>query len=121
MRTDIYEKRPSGMDEYLAVYGWHFSKKMAQMAANIRYGAQLWNPEYMERMMDKTEIHKHAKGYDHYYLVAMFRSVYPYLTDRQVVSMVDNYLAHEYDTAPFSRFYADSVATSTPIIWEDML
>lgn len=28
MRLDVRDKFPSGMEEYLATYGWHFSKKM---------------------------------------------------------------------------------------------
>ena len=31
-RLDIYDKFPSGMQQYLGCYGWHFSKRMAQFA-----------------------------------------------------------------------------------------
>jgi hypothetical protein len=30
MRLDARDKFPSGMEEYLARYGWHFSKKMCE-------------------------------------------------------------------------------------------
>lgn len=29
MRLDARDTFPSGMEEYLSNYGWHFSKKMA--------------------------------------------------------------------------------------------
>ena len=31
-RMDIYEMMPSGMNEYLSNYGWHFSKKLCEHA-----------------------------------------------------------------------------------------
>ena len=37
MRLDIRSSFPSGMEEYLEYYGWHFSKKMEEWAASKMY------------------------------------------------------------------------------------
>ena len=34
MRLDIYDKMPSGLEDYLTYYGWHFSKKLCDFATN---------------------------------------------------------------------------------------
>lgn len=34
MRLDTNSNFPSGMTEYLSIYGWHFSKKMCEFAVN---------------------------------------------------------------------------------------
>lgn len=121
-RTDIYERRPSGMDEYLAIYNWHFSKRMAEFAArNFCKGVGLYQPEVFEKLCQGTEVLRLMKGYDAYYLAARIRHTHPSLSERQVICMVEDCLRNDYDTAPLTRFYADTMATDTPIIWEDML
>ena len=37
MRLDNYGAYPSGMKEYLSIYGWHFSKKMCEWAISRMY------------------------------------------------------------------------------------
>lgn len=37
MRLDSREKFPSGMEDYLSQYGWHFSKKMCEYATSRMY------------------------------------------------------------------------------------
>ena len=37
MRLDNYGAYPSGMKEYLSIYGWHFSKKMCEWAVSRMY------------------------------------------------------------------------------------
>ena len=37
MRLDYRTKFPSGMEEYLEYYGWHFSKKMVEWATSRMY------------------------------------------------------------------------------------
>ena len=121
-RTDIYEIKPSGMEEYLSIYNWHFSKRLAEFAARtFCNGSGLYQPEVFERLCQGTDVLRLNKGYDAYYLAAKFKSVYPHLQERQVISMVESYLRYEYDTAPMTRFYADSMALAQPIIWEDMI
>ena len=36
-RLDSYSGYPSGMEEYLSAYGWHFSKKMCDWAVSKMY------------------------------------------------------------------------------------
>lgn len=121
-RSDIYEKRPSGMDEYLALYGWHFSKKMAQWAAKVFCNdITLMSPEKMEQLTKNTSIPKIAKGYDAYYLAAKMKSIFQNLSELELIRKVEAYLKTEYDSAAFTRLFADTNATATPIIWEDMI
>ena len=37
MRLDARDKFPSGMEEYLSLYGWHFSKAMCDWACSKMY------------------------------------------------------------------------------------
>ena len=37
MRLDSRATFPSGMEEYLEMYGWHFSKKMCKWASSKMY------------------------------------------------------------------------------------
>lgn len=39
-RLDNYEVKPSGMDNYLQNYGWHFSKKMCEWAVSMMKGRE---------------------------------------------------------------------------------
>ena len=34
MRLDNRDKLPSGFEEYLSIYGWHFSKKLCMWAVS---------------------------------------------------------------------------------------
>lgn len=37
MRLDARDRFPSGMEEYLSHYGWHFSKNMCEWACSKMY------------------------------------------------------------------------------------
>jgi hypothetical protein len=34
MRLDTYSKLPSGLEDYLSCYGWHFNKKLCDFAVS---------------------------------------------------------------------------------------
>ena len=47
MRLDDRQKLPSGMEEYLGYYGWHFSKKMCEWASSKMYRKVAGKKEYI--------------------------------------------------------------------------
>lgn len=121
-RLDNYEKRPSGMDEYLSTYGWHFSKAMAKFAISQFYPDQeLPTIETMNKYASRCVAIKTAKGYDAYFLFVKFRMLIPEMQLGQIALIVDSYLSKNYDTMAFTNFYSDCIANGIPIIWEDNL
>ena len=62
MRLDAREVFPSGMEEYLSQYGWHFSKKMCEWAVSRMYKRnsldkkipiQSWNKDSVDKLLNK--------------------------------------------------------------------
>lgn len=135
MRLDYYAKLPSGMDEYLEYYGWHFSKNMSEWASskmkkkegNIEKSITPFTRESLNSLYDKTGIKPdNAVGYDDVYIANMCKADFwgsSIRTDidlcRWVKDVIDD--VDGYDGMPFTRFYADCVGSGTPIIWEDMI
>lgn len=119
-RTDIYEIKPAGMDKYLSIYGWHFSKAAARFALG-ESKETIMLPAQMEKVSKNYPNIRNAKGYDAYFLIAKFALLYPDFNSAQVIALVDSFLAHSYDSAAFTHFYADCIANDIPIIWEDLL
>lgn len=120
-RMDVYDIRPRGMDAYLSHYGWHFSKPMAEFASK-RFGTgTLHTSELYQSVCSRHSNISNSKGYDAHYLLSKFRKTYPNFSDMQIENIVDSYLANEYDTAAFTRFYADCQANQIPINWEDLI
>lgn len=135
MRLDSYQKFPSGMEEYLNIYGWHFSKKMCDWATSKMYkvinGVKKYitpmTKEQVETLLFNNGISlKNAKGYDCTYIANMV------LADFMGSSILDE--MHQakyikdviddpdaYEGMPFTRFYADCIGSGTPINWEDMI
>lgn len=136
-RLDTNYKFPSGMQEYLDSYGWHFSKKMCEWAVKKmkRKNPQTGKEEPIEFMdLDKTEdfLKKYnvalpeAKGYDVPYSLAMARADFfkSSIADEQHLALfVKDYIGDVdgYPTMPFTRFYADCIGSGIPINWLDML
>ena len=134
-RLDTYENLPSGMREYLAAYGWHFSKKMCEWAISRMKVEKNGKPEKLEAMKrDEVEelLKKLAvklendKGYDAVYVANMAKSDYfkSSIPDEAHLAMfVKDYIddVDSYPGMPFTRFYADCIGSGTPIMWEQML
>ena len=134
-RLDMYDKLPSGMREYLAAYGWHFSKKMCEWAISRMKVEKNGKPEKLEAMKrDEVEelLKKLAvklendKGYDAVYVANMakadyFKSSIP--DEAHLAMFVKDYIddVDSYPGMPFTRFYADCIGSGTPILWEQML
>lgn len=131
-RLDYYDILPAGMEHYISLYGWHFSKAMCEWAVS---GMKDRNKKKVQ-MRSKKEVDEllngygvvidNDKGYDSVFVFHMglsdyFRSsmndetnVAKYVKD--VLDDVDGY-----DGIAFTRFLADCNAKGVPIIWEDMI
>lgn len=136
-RLDANYRFPSGMQEYLDTYGWHFSKKMCEWAVKKmkRKNPQTGKEEpidYMDKDKADEFLKKYnvslpdAKGYDCVYCLNMARADYfkSSIADEQHLALfVKDYMGDVdgYPTIAFTRFYADCIGTGTPINWEDML
>lgn len=134
-RLDTYDNLPSGMREYLATYGWHFSKKMCEWAISRMKVEKNGKPEKLDAMKrDEVEelLKKLAvklendKGYDAVYVANMakadyFKSSIP--DEAHLAMFVKDYIddVDSYPGMPFTRFYADCIGSGTPIMWEQML
>lgn len=135
MRLDEYETLPSGMREYLNLYGWHFSKKMSEWSAKHMYKKQGSTKEYITPYTKETlyDVLKRASitlenenGYDAVYIANMCKSDYlgssvpdEIRLARFVKDTIDD--PDAYDGMPFTRFYADCIGKGVAIQWDDML
>lgn len=132
MRLDSREKLPSGLEEYLSMYGWHFSKKLCTWAvSNMKKEGGTPITPYTKEMVDMLllkygVILNKKMGYDYVFVANMAKADYlgSSLTDEaHLAKFIKDYVDDPdgYDELPMSRFYADIVAKGIPIIWEDMI
>jgi hypothetical protein len=135
MRLDSKETFPSGMQEYLNIYGWHFSKKMCDWATSNMYktvsGAKRYivpiEKEAVDNLLANHNISlRNSKGYDYVYIANMVladfmgSSIKGELEQAKYIrDVIDD--PDGYDGLPFTRFYADCIGSGTPIMWEDMI
>lgn len=136
MRLDARDKFPSGMEEYLSHYGWHFSKSMCDWACSKMYKTDVagrrtyitpWTKDEVDNLLKKYNIILHNKiGYDYVFVANMCKADYmgSSITDEQHVALfIKDYVDDKdgYQELPFTRFYADCVGSGNPIDWGDML
>lgn len=137
MRLDSYDTYPSGMKNYLSIYGWHFSKKMCEWAVSRMYKKEEENKSEQSNSnytRDKVDILlkrydlklENNKGYDDVYVANMCK--FDFLGssidgEMKLAQFIKDYIddADAYEGMPFTRFYADCIGSGTPIIWEDMI
>lgn len=135
MRLDNKGEYPSGMKEYLEMYGWHFSKKMSEWAASRMYKMtggkkshiEPYTKESFESAMTRYG-HKidGVKGYDDIYLANMCKADFygsSILDENSLIKFVKDIIEDPdgYEGLPFTRFYADCIGSGTPINWEDVI
>lgn len=136
MRLDARDKFPSGMEEYLAQYGWHFSKKMYEWAVSNMYKTDTngnrtkvtkITKDAVDKLLESNGIRLNNKfGYDYVFAANMCKSDYlgSSVPDEQHLALfVKDYVDDPdgYPELPFTRFYGDCIGTGTPISWEDMI
>lgn len=135
MRFDINGPFPTGMENYLEYYGWHFSKKMCEWACSKMYkivnnkkeSINALNKEQVDNMLKSSGITlDNNNGYDYVYVANMCKADFlgssilnEQLMSKYIKDVIDD--PDAYDGMPFTRFYADCIGSGTPIIWEDML
>lgn len=131
-RLDDRTGYPSGMEEYLSMYGWHFSKKMCKWAVSRMYKED-GNPiepitrDFFDDLKHSYDIKiSGAVGYDDVYIANMCKA--DFLGDavpdeEHLIRYVKNVIEDPdaYEGMPFTRFYADCIGSGTPIMWEDMI
>ena len=135
-RLDSRAKFPSGMEEYLSMYGWHFSKKLCEWAVgNMTRRGNLGKEErltpYTKEGLDAllkahNVIINNDVGYDALYVLNMAKADYhgsSIIDESRLVKFVKDYLddIDGYDGIATTRFYADCIGSGHPIPWEDVI
>lgn len=130
-RLDNYETKPSGMDNYLQNYGWHFSKKMCEWAVSMMKGREgnsikMVDKNSLEQQLLQRNLKMEHKGYDIVYVYCMAKSDFfgsSLINDEALYKYVYDYIGDKdgYESIAFTRFYADTIAKGIPVIWEDMM
>ncbi len=130
MRLDQRSSFPSGMEEYLSYYGWHFSKKMCEWATSMMYKkeGEKFNPYTKEQVQSifKTSNINVEVTYDVVYLANMVKADFlgsSIIDEIHLAKYVENVVKDPdgYDDMPFTRFYADCIGSGKGINWEDMI
>lgn len=120
------------MEEYLEMYGFHFSKKLFEFAVSMmkpRAGGQFkpWDKEKTEEFLKNYGVNiRGSKGHDLAYIVNMARADYygSSITDENHLALfVSDYATDPdgSDTKAFDHFFIDCVAKGEPIFWSEML
>lgn len=123
------------MEEYLSMYGWHFSKKMCEWASSRMYKMVRDRKQYIEpytresvnALLKQMGIKlNNVKGYDDVYIANMCKADFLDSSVRgedalilYVKDVIDD--PDAYEGMPFTRFYADCIGSGTPIPWEEVL
>ena len=132
MRLDDREEFPTGLEKYLSMYGWHFSKKLYNFAvSNMRKdsGEKITpiTKEALDLLLAKNDIELDNKfGYDYVFVANMCKADYlgsSVPDEAHLAKFVKDYCDDPdgYSELPMTRFYADTIGKGIPIIWEDML
>lgn len=132
MRLDTYSKLPSGLEDYLSYYGWHFNKKLCDFAVSHmkkQGGIKLtpYTKEQVENLMKAHNIEvKQAQGYDCVFVANMAKADYlgsSIIDEVRLLKFVKDYIDDPdgYEGLPMTRFYADVIGKGVVIDWEDML
>ena len=131
MRLDSREKFENGFEEYLSMYGWHFSKKLCKFATDNmkKDGKKLvpYTKEMVDMLLEKHGIELENKyGYDYIFVANMGKADYlgsSIIDEVHLAKFIKDYCDDEdgYSELPMSRYYADIVAKGIPVIWEDMI
>ena len=136
MRLDARDSFPSGMEEYLAQNGWHFSKKMCEWVTGNMYKKDASGKKIKITPLTKENVDELLKrygvvlenkiGYDYVFAANMCKADYlgSSVPDEQRLALfVKDYVDDPdgYPELPFTRFYGDCIGSGRPIIWEDVL
>lgn len=131
MRLDYRDKFPSGMEEYLSYYGWHFNKRMCDWAVSKMKNAsgpiQPYTKEVVDAMLKKHGIVLNTESdYDAVYVANMAKADYfgsSIVDEQHLAKFIKDFIndTDGYDEVAFTRFYADCIAKGCIIPWEDVI
>lgn len=132
MRLDDREEFSTGLEKYLSMYGWHFSKKLCNFAvSNMKKdsGERIVpiTKEALDLLLAKNGVVLDNKfGYDYVFVANMCKADYlgsSVPDESHLAKFVKDYCDDPdgYEELPMTRFYADTIGKGIPIIWEDML
>lgn len=130
MRLDAKSHFPSGMEEYLDFYGWHFNKKMEEWAASRMYkkvnGKKEYITPYTKESLEKILKMEGGITYDAVYVANMCKADFlgSSVPDETHLAKYVKDVCEDpdaYEGMPFTRFYADCIGSGTGINWEEML
>lgn len=134
MRLDYRDNFPSGMEDYLSAYGWHFSKKMCEWACSRMYKRDENGEKKYIIPITKDRLEELLKtngvdipfSYDALYVANMCKADFlgssiksALELPKYVKDVIDD--PDAYEGMVFTRFFADCIGSGTPIDWEDML
>ena len=120
------EPMPSGMEDYLAFYGWHFSKKLCEWAV-AKMKAKMVKKEELDTMFKRFGIDPSLfTGYDAVYVYHMAKSDFgrgSLSDENRLMQYVKEYLTDEdgYDEVAMTRFYADCIGKGEMPDWEECI
>lgn len=130
-RLDIRDRFPSGMEEYLSAYGWHFNKRLCEYALSKMKKTDVSGKESVYHPLSKEKVDGILSrygidsskfiGYDYVYVMNMLRS--DFTEDEGILArFTQKYLCDVdgYDEIAMTRFYADSIGKGEAIPWEDV-
>lgn len=131
-RMDVYEMMPSGLNEYLSSYGWHFSKKLCEHAVKKmtdRLGKKItpYTKEQVDALMKQYNVQvENNEGYDAVYVANMAKADYmgsSITTEQHLMLFVKDFLDDKdgNSTKALDHYYADCIAGGKVVIWEEML
>ena len=123
---------PSGMNEYLSNYGWHFSKKLCEHAVKKmtdRLGKKItpYTKEQVEALMKQFNVQvENNEGYDAVYVANMAKADYmgsSITTEQHLMLYVKDFLDDKdgNKTKALDHYYADCIAGGKVVMWEEML
>ena len=133
MRLDQYDTMPSGLQEYLSYYGWHFNKKLCEFATSkllSRMGNTKVVPYTKEAVEQLLKNHgitiQKDQGYDCVYVANMAKASYlgsSLQDETRIAKFVKDYIDDQngYEGIVMTRFFADIIGKGIVIDWEDMI
>jgi hypothetical protein len=132
MRLDTNSNFPSGMKEYLSVYGWHFNNKMcdfavSKMTKSNNQNINRFNKDEIDNILKRNSIViKNDIGYDKVFVANMCITDYygsSVIDENRLAKFIKDYLDDPdgYDEVAFTRYYADCIAKGVIIPWEDVV
>ena len=133
MRLDYKETFPSGMENYIAFYGWHFSKNMCMWACNKMYKTENGTKEYIMPYtkesflaLERTYGITMPFSYDALYVANMCKADFlgSSIKDEEHLLLYVKDVMEDpdgYEGMPFTRFYADCIGKGIQIDWDDVV